>query len=80
MKTINSSDVIFATVTQRGATLYDARLSGLSSMAEVMKFLHKVLAGAVGMLTLTLRNGTQGWSRRTSFKLAMAEGVQLSLF
>ncbi len=80
MKTINSSDVIFATVTQRGATLYNARLSGLSSMADVMRFLHKALAGAVGMLTLTLRNGTQGWSRRTSFKLAMAEGVQLSLF
>lgn len=80
MKTINSSDVIFATVTQRGTTLYNARLSGLSSMADVMRFLHKALAGAVGMLTLTLRNGTQGWSRRTSFKLAMAEGVQLSLF
>lgn len=80
MKTINSSDVIFATVTQRGATLYDARLSGLSSMTDVMKYLHKALSGAVGMLTLTLRNGTQGWSRRSSFKLAVAEGVQLTLF
>lgn len=80
MKTINSSDVIFATVTQRGATLYNARLSGLSSMADVMKYLHKALSGAVGMLTLTLRNGTQGWSRRSSFKLGVAEGVQLTLF
>lgn len=80
MKTINSNDVIFATVTQRGNTLYDGRMSGVSSMPEVMSCLRKALSGVVGVLTLTLRNGTQGWSRRTSFKFAVAEGVQLSLF
>lgn len=80
MKTINSSDVIFATVTQRGNTLYDGQMSGMSSMAEVMSSLRGALAGAMGMLTLTLRNGTQGWSSRSSIKFAMAEGVQLSLF
>lgn len=80
MKTINSDDVIFATVTQRGNTLYSGRMSGMSSMAEVMSSLRGALSGAMGMLTLTLRNGTQGWSRRTSFKFAAAEGVQLSLF
>lgn len=80
MGTISETDIIFATVTQRGTTLFDGRLVGLTSMADVMRSLRRVLGGAAGFLTLTLRNGTQGWARRSSFRFAEAEGVQLSLF
>lgn len=80
MPTINSTDIIFATVTRHGDTIFDSRLVGFSSMKQLMAYLRRCLSGTLGLLTLNLRNGSQGWSSRTAFRFAMAEGTQLSLF
>ncbi len=71
MNQINRNDVIFARVTQRGATIYDGRMSGLSSMSDVMAHLRNALGGAVGLMTLNLRNGSQGWAHQTHFRCGM---------
>lgn len=67
MKTIDINDTIFATVTANGMTLVNLRLSGLNSMGEVLSSVHRALPGAAGMMTLTLRNGSQGWTDRRAF-------------
>lgn len=67
MATILSSDVIFATIRQRGQILTTMRLSGITSLSEIVSSLH----GSVrGIATIDLRNGTQGWSRRHTVMLA----------
>lgn len=67
MATILSSDIIFATIRQRGRILTTLRLSGITSLSEIVTALHGI---ARGIATIDLRNGTQGWSRRHTVMLA----------
>lgn len=69
MQTIDYTDVVFATIIQRGRTLYSARISGMSSVAEVMKYLHSAVGKVAGMVTLNLRNSSQGWSTQTYLRI-----------
>ncbi|MCC8176719.1 MAG: hypothetical protein LIO91_09885 [Bacteroidales bacterium] len=80
MSKISSSDLLFATVTCGGNTLFCGRLSGLASMGEVIRFLRRSLGDAMGLMTLTLRNSSQGWTTRSVLQMAPAEGTQLTLF
>ena len=85
MEKISINDIIFATATIRGTIAATLRLSGLKSMAEVVAAIKKELGAAGGMLTLTLRNMTQGWSQSRSLYLSpvpvrQAPGRQLTLF
>ncbi len=69
MGTINSSDIIFATVKQRGITLASIKLSGITSFAEILR---RSLSGTMGMTTIDLRNGSQGWQQRRTVMLTCA--------
>ncbi len=83
MATINSSDIIFATVIQRGRTIASVRLSGMRTVNDIIRYLSGVVKNTVGMITLSLRNGTQGWQQERNVmfgSLRRAEAVQLSLF
>lgn len=65
MATINPTDVIFATLTQRGSEIANVKLSGITSVTAILKLLlPTVVKGCVGVVTFTLRNSTQGWSQR----------------
>ena len=64
MATITSSDIIFATVMQRGRTIQSLQLSGLNSFAELFQKIRNAIASSSGLITLQLRNGSQGWSQR----------------
>lgn len=72
MGTINSSDIIFATVKQRGITLASIKLSGITSFAEILRHLRRSLSGIMGMTTIDLRNGSQGWQQRRTVMLTCA--------
>ncbi len=85
MGTINSSDVIFATVMQQGQTIMSMQMSGMSSFSDVMKKIRNTLAKPIGLVTLILRNSSQGWARQSALmlntrKCAAAPTVQLTLF
>lgn len=71
MKQISKTDKLFITVNYNGKNLLNVSLSGLTSMKEIMKYVHKYLNDYAGkLLTLQLRNSTQGWNRTDSMLLA----------
>ncbi|MCM1517796.1 MAG: hypothetical protein NC117_04065 [Pseudoflavonifractor sp.] len=80
MDTINRSDVIFATLMQQGRQVVSIQISGITSIAEVMRKIYGQVKDCIGLATLMLRNGTQGWARRQTIVLKPVEAVQLSLF
>lgn len=67
MTTILSSDVIFATVSQRGKVMTTLRLSGITSVGDVVSSIGRMFRG---ITTIDLRNGTQGWQRRHTVMLS----------
>jgi hypothetical protein len=60
MANIEFNDIVFATITQRGATLASLKLSGITSMAHLIQYVRNYVGK--GMATLTVRNSSQGWS------------------
>lgn len=69
MATINFSDVIYVTLMQRGNVLASVKLSGVTSATAVLKALLNVVSKGMGMVTLTVRNSTQGWTHRQALLL-----------
>ena len=67
---------------QHGRSVATFRLSGLASFSDLVKRVRDTAAGCMGLVTLRLRNSTQGWCHDSSFILSGAtkEAVQLSLF
>ncbi|MDE6265687.1 MAG: hypothetical protein K2M11_11170 [Paramuribaculum sp.] len=81
MATILSTDILYATVSQRGTTIATLTLSGMSSFAEIVKHIRSIIKDTIGMLTLNLRNGTQGWREERNIILKpRPRSIQLSLF
>lgn len=83
MAKIAVTDLIFATVSYAGRTLLDVQFTGISSAAELIALIRRSLAGFRGYVSLRLRNGSQGWSRRSGLRLSddlLPEGMQLTLF
>lgn len=82
MGTINSSDIIYATLSQHGRQFATFRFSGLTSFAEIVRSVRRAVTSRRGMVTLNLRNSSQGWSHNRALILSPAPQtpVQLSLF
>jgi hypothetical protein len=62
MANIQSDDVLFATISQRGSTMASMKLSGVTSMSHLMNILHKSMSSLKGMATIVVRNSSQGWT------------------
>lgn len=78
---VSATDIIFATVMACGCTVFRATYAGMRSVEDILAALRRgarsVMAGPV---TVSLRNGTQGWTvRRTLMRRNEPEGMQLSL-
>mgnify|MGYP003300023956 FL=1 len=69
MATIDSTDIIFATVTQRGKDVVSLRMSGMTSFSEIVKRMQTAVTSPLGLVTLRLRNYTQGWSQHHALVL-----------
>lgn len=67
MATILSSDIVFATFRQRGRVISSIRLSGITSLADVLSTVGGKFSG---ITTIDLRNGTQGWQSRHTVMLS----------
>lgn len=85
MEKISINDIIFATATVRGTIAASLKLSGLKSMADVIAAIKKEIGIAGGLMTITLRNMSQGWSKSKAIYLSNAQshsiaGTQLTLF
>ncbi|RXE70283.1 hypothetical protein ED352_10895 [Muribaculaceae bacterium Isolate-002 (NCI)] len=80
---VSATDVIFATVMACGRTVFRATYAGMSSIEDVIDAIRRGAKGVMaGPVTLSLRNGSQGWTvRRTMMRhAAVAEATQLTLF
>lgn len=58
---INSSDRLYLTVMTGRKTLASFSISGVNSMNEIFRYVVDNARGQKGIVTLYLRNGTQGW-------------------
>ena len=67
MFNVLSSDIIFATVRQRGRLLANLRISGVTSVNDILGRLSGKISG---LATIDLRNSTQGWQRRHTVMIA----------
>lgn len=70
MEKISINDIIFATAKIQGRVAASLRLSGIMSMADIIRAIKNEIGSANGLLTISLRNMTQGWSRQKSVYLS----------
>lgn len=87
MATFTINDTIFATVSAGTSTILNRTLSGAASINDAIRIICRELAGHIGLVTVYLRNSTQGWLEKRVVRLtarhpasAPATPVQLSLF
>lgn len=62
MKTINFTDTIYASARQGANVLASIRLSGITSQADALRYLRHQMPYSNGMVMVTVRNSTAGWS------------------
>jgi hypothetical protein len=67
--TINTDDILFATVISHGSTIASLRFSGASSYNDVVKHVKNSLNNTLGLITINLRNRSQGWTRSSAVLL-----------
>lgn len=88
MKKISFNDILFATLTRQGRVLASLTISGVTSIADVIRRLRRMVDAGSGLVVFSLRNMTQGWSQQSSFMpgkvasrpVGQSAPVQLSLF
>jgi hypothetical protein len=66
MAHISPSDIIFATVSLRGAIVASLKLSGITTYQELIAHIRRALTTLRGMVTLDLRCLTGGWTQRSA--------------
>lgn len=66
MSAISSTDVLFATVSQRGNMLLNLRLSGVESESDIYRAIRSTLPGITGVARLNIRNASRGWATSTA--------------
>ncbi len=69
MATVALEDTLFLTLMQRGMMVYNRRVEGIRSRADLIRTVRDLMKGCRGMVTMTLRNHTQGWSHTDSLLL-----------
>lgn len=62
MSTISPSDILFATVSQRGNMILNIRLSGVESKSDIFRAIRTSCPGISGIAHLSIRNASQGWA------------------
>lgn len=70
MTTFSINDTIFATVLSGSTTLMNRTLHGASTVNDAMHMIRLALADHIGLVTVCLRNCTQGWTERRTVRLS----------
>lgn len=61
MTAINRTDVLYVTALSSGVTLLSTSLRGAASIGDVFRHVKTQADSAKGVVTLRIRNSTQGW-------------------
>lgn len=69
LRKISIDDVIFATVIRNGMKIASMTLSGMGSIVDLLAAVSSRVGIVTGLVTLKLRNYTQGWADTRSMML-----------
>jgi len=64
MGTINTSDIIFATLTRGRSTILRRTITGIESLSDIVRQIRPSETEGYGLYTLDVRNTTKGWTYR----------------
>lgn len=67
MANISSTDSLFISAEVMGQQFYNYMGSGIGSLGDIIAMIRNMPAAPRGMVTLTVRNASQGWSRSSAF-------------
>ncbi|MDE7389061.1 MAG: hypothetical protein K2M97_07420 [Muribaculaceae bacterium] len=70
MAKISIDDTLFLTLISRGVTVFNRRVNGIYSNADLHRFVRQIMGGTCGIVNVTLRNGTQGWCHSSAMLLS----------
>lgn len=70
MKIFGTNDTIFARATVMGQEIMNLRLIGVNSMEALLRIIRQHAGAAIGLVKLTVRNLTQGWTQTASYRIA----------
>lgn len=75
MNKITATDTIFATVQHHGTTCLNTRMTGMGSVKEVLEYIYNIMKDMAGLITIRLRNASEGWTSRHDVMLRRAAVV-----
>ena len=61
-KTISTSDTLYVRVIYMGKQLLNVQLCQISSLSQAVNMVREYLGGVNGLVKISLRNASQGWS------------------
>lgn len=73
---INHTDLLYITALSGGVTLLSTSMSGASSIGDVFRHIRRIAAAVKGVITLRIRNSTQGWAQQHTIVLRPALAVK----
>lgn len=75
MEIINHTDRLFVTVSHGGTNIFSLETSGISTLGEVYKKVKNNANIDAGIVTLSLRNSTQGWIQQHNIVLRKSKAL-----
>lgn len=78
MTAINRNDILYVTAHSGGVTLLSTSMRGAASMGDVLRHVKNQAEDAKGVVTLRVRNSTQGWVQQHNIILNTQSKVQSS--
>ncbi len=64
MNKITATDTMVATVQRHGTTRLYTRIAGMCSVREVLEYIYNIMKDMAGLITIRLRNASEGWTSR----------------
>lgn len=61
---INHTDLLYVTALSGGVALLATSISGVSSIGDVFRQIRRMASAFKGVITLKIRNSTQGWAQQ----------------
>lgn len=69
MATISSTDNLYATASMMGRQIFDYNGAGVESFGDLVALVRNGAGTLRGLVTMTVRNASQGWMQSRSFYL-----------
>lgn len=69
MANISSTDNLYISASSMGRQFYNSATTGIESIGDIFSLLRRMPGAPRGMVTVTVRNASQGWAQSRSLYL-----------